>query len=233
HEIDDEAARLADVAERVLARLLPLPPLDAEDDERRGMAEDVEEAERRGIDPPCPVAARDRRDGARQHRVDEQLVEVPFRQVGGRDVHGRHRASARSSSRTAAASARAPVAACSGSIHSSGAWLRPSRHGTKIMPMGPTRETNMPSWPAPLGMARWLRPSPSAARAIAARIGSAQGVGGTWLMREDVALTPSSASAGATAASSSCVKAATAGSSPERTSRIISTRPGTALAAFG
>src|SRR5690606_35587937 len=48
HEIDDEAARLADVAERVLARLLPLPPLDAEDDERRGMAEDVEEAERRG-----------------------------------------------------------------------------------------------------------------------------------------------------------------------------------------
>jgi hypothetical protein len=52
--------------------------------------------------------------------------------------------------------------------HSSGQWLRPSRQGMKIIPIGPAAATCMASWPAPLGSVRCCNASRSAAWAIAA-----------------------------------------------------------------
>jgi len=67
--------------------------------------------------------------------------------AGAARIHGK----CLSSKSSVSARTRAPFAQSKGSAHSSGAWLRPSRQGTKIMPMGAMGATNTPSWPAPLG----------------------------------------------------------------------------------
>jgi hypothetical protein len=83
-EVDDEHSGLGDVAGRVLAVAVRLV-LEAEHDERRLLREDVEEAERSGVDHTCRVDRRDERDRPGHDRRAEELVALVRADLGEAD----------------------------------------------------------------------------------------------------------------------------------------------------
>ena len=75
HEVDHEDTLVADVRGSVLQRAAGLA-LQPEHRQRRRLAEDVEERERRGVHDPGRPERRHQRDRTRDHEADEQLVAV-------------------------------------------------------------------------------------------------------------------------------------------------------------
>ena len=67
-----------------------------------------------------------------------------------------------------------PGTTCSTGVYSSGVWLLPSRLGTNSIAEGKRGARISASWPAPLGMTRWRRPSDWIDASISARISRLQ-----------------------------------------------------------
>jgi len=94
----------------------------------------------------------------------DQLAEAVNRAF---DAQARADEVARARAKALVLARTAPEAIADLSAHSSGVWLIPFRHGTKIMAAGQTRARKAASWPAPLAISTRLNPSRSAARANA------------------------------------------------------------------
>src|SRR6218665_3332498 len=83
----------------------------------------------------------------------------------------------RAAASAAAKSTSAPAAISWSSANSSSLWLRPARHGMKIIAVGATRAMFSASWPARLGNSICEYPKPAAASAICERSPAAKNNG--------------------------------------------------------